>query len=670
MLRFVSQVSQILSEKPSRSGRKTRCSLSLEYQNLEPRNLLASISFDPGTGIVSMVGDGANDVGVVSVDSPTTTLVALSGLSETYLTADIASISFFGIEGNDFFRNDTNIASTAFGGNGDDILIGGSNNDGLFAGFGNDTLVGNDGNDRLHGLAGNDHIDGGEGDDQLVGYDGIDLLIGGGGNDLLLGLGGRDTLQGDGGNDEIYGGADADSLTGGLGNDIMVGGDGDDTLTGLDGNDLMFGNGGVDSMAGGNDSDRLYGGTENDILEGNAGDDFLFGEDGDDTLEGNAGNDRMFGGMGNDDLRGGVGLDFLAGEDGDDMIFGDADADEIYGNNGDDMIYGGAANDTIYAGFGMDMVRGGDGIDLIYGNSDNDELHGDDGNDQLYGGGGNDDLYGGQGEDILRGEEGNDGLSGGADNNNILLGGADNDRFLYFEGDSLGDLNVDDDARIEFRNLSSNWTQKEIEVVDQGLALLHDRTGNTRLLKGTLTDRPLVFNKEFTLPISSPPSDVRIATNELVSITEQVYNPDTDTVETIEFMERQHSFGDWDETDTALNDRYTAEIPREIAHNWASSEAITAVLPSQGSYWFSYLLLSGWTQTRPDDIQFFDVSLDDEWYFRLDALFVEDFSTTNPVEDFASVWKLYFDPDAAAEKDRLVTKISQVDDLFTMLEIF
>ena len=149
-----------------------------------------------------------------------------------------------------------------------------------------------------------------------------------------------------------------------------------------------------------------------------------------------------------------------------------------------------------------------------------------------------------------------------------------------------------------------------------------------------------------------------------------MYNPDTDQVETITTRERQLSFADWDETDTAMNDLYTEEIPREIAHNWASSEAITAVLPSQGSYWSSYLLQSGWTPDLPVDIQFYDVSLDNQWYFRLDALFAEDFSTTNPVEDFASVWKLYFDPDAAAEQAILVNKISQVDDLFNMLEVF
>ena len=134
------------------SGRQPRYFRSFEYQNLEQRNLLASISFDAGTGIVSMVGDGADDVGVVSVDSPTMTKVTLSGLTETYLTADIASISFFGIGGDDSFVNETNIVSNAWGGDGNDSLTGGSNADGLFGGTGNDILIGNGGNDRLHGL--------------------------------------------------------------------------------------------------------------------------------------------------------------------------------------------------------------------------------------------------------------------------------------------------------------------------------------------------------------------------------------------------------------------------------------------------------------------------------------------------------------------------------------
>ena len=631
--------------------------------------MLASISFDAGTGIISMVGDGADDIGVVSVDSPTMTKVTLSGLTETYLTADIASISFFGIDGNDTFLNETNIVSNAWGGDGNDNLTGGSNADGLYGGIGNDVLIGNGGNDRLHGLDGDDQIDGGDGNDQLIGYGGNDLLLGGTGIDLLLGQNGNDTLNGGDGDDSMYGGSGVDSLDGGEGNDILVGGEDNDQLSGLAGNDLIFGNGGEDVLLGGADSDRLYGGTENDFLEGNDGIDFLFGEAGNDTILGGADADRLFGGTGNDEIRGGAGADLLVGDDGDDMLFGDSEADEIYGNNGNDTAFGGTENDTIYGGFGVDLLRGGAGLDLIYGNSDNDQLHGDADNDQLFGGGGNDDLYGEAGADVLRGGIGNDGLFGGIETNDILWGEEGKDRLLYFVGDALPDLSTED-ARLEFRNLSSNWTNGEVEVIDRGLALLHQRTGNTQLLKGTLTSEPLVFNKKLTLPIPNPPSTVRVGTNELVTITEQVFNPVTQQVETVTRMERQLSFAEWNENDSAMNARYTAEIPREMAHTWASSEAITTVLPNQGSYWSSFLLFSGWTQTRPDDIQFYDVSLDDNWFFRKDALFVEEFSKTNPVEDFASVWKLYFDPAGAAERVRLVTKISKLDSLFSMLEAF
>ena len=108
-----------------------------------------------------------------------------------------------------------------------------------------------------------------------------------------------------------------------------------------------------------------------------------------------------------------------------------------------------------------------------------------------------------------------------------------------------------------------------------------------------------------------------------------------------------------------------------MAHTWASTESVGAVLPRQVGYWASFENLSGWTQTRPEDILFYEISGDNDWWVLQNALMVEEFSKYNPSEDFASVWKLYFDPNGSStERQRLVSKITKVDDLFTMLEKF
>ena len=363
-------------------------------------------------------------------------------------------------------------------------------------------------------------------------------------------------------------------------------------------------------------------------------------------------------------------LDLLVGDDGDDMLYGDGQADEIYGNNGNDTAFGGAENDTIYGGFGIGFAAGRQ-LALISSMATvtTTSCTATPVTTSCLGAAETTISTAKLAQTSFAAVIGNDGLFGGTETNDILWGEEGKDRLLYFVGDALPDVSSED-ARLEFRNLSSNWTNREVEVIDQGLALLHQRTGNTRLLQGTLTSEPVVFNKKLTLPISNPPAMVRVGTNELVTLTEQVFNPVTQQVETVTRMERQLSFAEWNENDASMNARYTAEVPREMAHTWATSEAITAVLPNQGSYWSSFLLFSGWTQTRPADIQFYDVSLDSEWFFRKDALFVEEFSKTNPAEDFASVWKLYFDPAGAAERSRLVTKISKLDSLFSMLEVF
>lgn len=92
------------------------------------------------------------------------------------------------------------------------------------------TAIGKNGNDIIRGLAGNDTLIG----DQGVGFHGTspgdDTLTGGLGNDSLVGNAGADRLFGDADNDTLAGGDGNDTLAGGAGTDRFDGGKGDDAI--------------------------------------------------------------------------------------------------------------------------------------------------------------------------------------------------------------------------------------------------------------------------------------------------------------------------------------------------------------------------------------------------------------------------------------------------------
>ena len=92
------------------------------------------------------------------------------------------------------------------------------------------------------------------------------------------------------------------------------------------------------------------------------------------------------------------------------------------------------------------------------------------------------------------------------------------------------------------------------------------------------------------------------------------------------------------------------------------------MIPSQTSFYDRFTIISGWTDERPEDIAFFDISRDNEWYYFANAEFLEDHARTNPTEDFSSIWKLYFDDNASAlDRQRLVSKVNILDQLFSQL---
>ena len=456
------------------------------------------------------------------------------------------------------------------------------------------------------------------------------MISGNEGNDTLLGGNDDDRIRGQAGDDLVFGGAGVDNIITGDGADFAFGGLGDDYIDGGDGNDVIYGNEGLDELLGGIGEDIIFGGSEDDSIHGNAGNDTLIGNEGQDTI---------------------------LGYDGDDLVFG---------AQGNDTIYGGDGNDQLYGQAGDDMIVGQNGDDLLVGQEGNDLLFGRSGNDLIWGGDGNDDLYGESGADILLGEAGNDGLTGGVDStDDILFGGEGKDRYLISKGD-FNDSDVDD-ARLIFRNGSNSWSNNEVRVIDQGLKLMHDRTENTRLLKDPITLEPLVFIKDLTIPAGP-----RIATNALVEVMENSTDPITGQLVTETRIERHLTFAEWNDADEALNAFYSAEIPREVAHSWAGQDAIPNVASELTAYWNQFLNISGWTQDRPDDILFFELSGDNMWWYQANAEFAQDYARTNPTADWTTAWRLYFQDDDASANDklRMISKMNKIDQLFERLEIF
>ena len=294
------------------------------FQQLESRELLAGINLDAAGNLIIFGGSG-NDIGQVTTISSTTVRAEISGLaSQDFDLADVSSVTFLGLDGNDQFTNSTSLDSRQIGGAGNDILIGGTGADLLNGGAGDDTLTGNAGVDRLIGFGGDDVAQGGDGDDIIIGGDGLNELFGDAGNDL------------------IFGGADVDQLFGGDGADVLVGMDGDDFLD--------VGNGGIVGSAGTADADLALGFGGNDEITGGTGLNVLYGGDGDDIISaGNGDENRIHGQNGNDTITG-----------------NDAQSDLLLGQNGDDFINGGGGDfNFIVPGQGDDTIEGSSGTDRI-----------------------------------------------------------------------------------------------------------------------------------------------------------------------------------------------------------------------------------------------------------------------------------------------------------------
>ncbi len=319
--------------------RRRKALRKLVSEQLEPRQLLATVAFDAKSKLLTVNGTSAAEtIYLRNIDGRIS--VAKTNLSST--------ISF---------KDGTNVVSSVALSRLNKIIVN--------AGSGNDTVRGDSGN-----FSGQDSIpipielNGGAGNDTLWSGSGNDTLRGGIGNDELHGNSGNDHLLGEADDDTLKGGSGNDHLDGGMGYDEMSGGDDVDTVSYSfysKGIDLNLSTGIVrfpsekstrtDSVSG---IERVIGTSGNDLLNGNGSDNVIFGGNGNDTIFGGDGHDTLYGDGNNDVVSGGDGNDTLFGGSGNDSLFGGNGIDRLYGEANDDQLNGGAGNDKISGGTGVD----------------------------------------------------------------------------------------------------------------------------------------------------------------------------------------------------------------------------------------------------------------------------------------------------------------------------
>ncbi len=467
--------------------RKRRSSAAkLGIEQLESRQLLASVAFDAANSLLTFTADaGQVDTVLVSSSTPQQLeiqvgvgdVITLAGdavnnpdfnIVSTSVAGDLLEINLAGSQVTDFNvdlgdANDAFVATglasvaaiTVNGGGGSDAidfsavsvgatLIGGSGGDTLTGGAGDDLLVGGGGDDTIDGGAGSDTnsfvgiglgvtatIDAGGGGTASYGsivetFSGIENLIGTANNDFLTGNNSANVIDGGAGNDTLTGGGGGDTLLGGAGDDVLAGGGGSDVIdggAGIDTNSFAgIGIGVTATIDAGGGGTAVYGG----INETFAGIENLTGSDNDDVLTGNNGVNVVAGGLGNDTLVGAGGGDTLLGGAGDDVLAG---------GGGSDVIDGGAGIDTnSFAGIGIGVtatIDAGGGGTAVYGGINEtfiriENLTGSDNDDILTGNDNINVIDGGLGNDILTGAGGGDTLLGGA-GDDVLVGGGGSD---------------------------------------------------------------------------------------------------------------------------------------------------------------------------------------------------------------------------------------------------
>jgi hypothetical protein len=133
---------------------------------LESRRLLTA-TLD--TGLLSVVGTGANDDISVAVSGGNLNVTVNGQNQGTFALTDVNGIEVSGLNGNDSISlAGINVPATLSGGDGNDTLVGGAANDFLSGNDGNDTFFSNDGQP--------DALDGGDGNDTASAIDSVDTF--------------------------------------------------------------------------------------------------------------------------------------------------------------------------------------------------------------------------------------------------------------------------------------------------------------------------------------------------------------------------------------------------------------------------------------------------------------------------------------------------------------
>ena len=205
-------------------------------------------------GTLSVSGTAGEDRILFSVDGDEL-VVTVDEVESRFPALLVAELQVSTFAGDDFVRNQTDIAMFAAAGSGNDYIVGGSGDDRILGNAGDDTLFGLDGNDTLIGSTGTDTLHGGNGDDALRAEhrqfsqslieEDHDILFGGPGDDLLENGG---EMAGGPGDDLIISQTDPGALrtpaavAGGPGDDTIYrdfrlttvsGGGGSDAITGI-----------------------------------------------------------------------------------------------------------------------------------------------------------------------------------------------------------------------------------------------------------------------------------------------------------------------------------------------------------------------------------------------------------------------------------------------------
>ena len=154
------------------------------------------------------------------------------------------------------------------------------------------------------------------------------------------------------------------------------------------------------------------------------------------------------------------------------VIVGTSDDDTLEAGPNVEIVAGGLGNDQIIGNEGNNVLRGDlnkrspgsplDGDDVILGGAGNDRIGGKGGDDLLFGGEGDDAIWGDDGDDLLRGGLGNDTLTG--DN---FSGGSGADIFILAAGEGM-DMIMDFEVGIDLIGLADGLGFEDLSLGQSG----------------------------------------------------------------------------------------------------------------------------------------------------------------------------------------------------------